>query len=308
MDYLLRFKSHFYSQTFSSDLSIRLKTRFYLGLAVNACFLILLINDLLYHAPLSKTLIDEFEYPRLALLILWIIIMGYFCRRTQKLKRYATVIQVILDIIMVFIASTDFFWILASHASETPTDIRGDEVIGWSTGVLFSCSLFLINSWQTRIIACIFKFIIFTLVTLISIELSEWKIGILGAILLLQSYTVYNRERYDRRQHIERMKVFQDSQAVLKILDDITEGILIIDECTRIRYMNMPVKKIFRSDTPSLNDLFSKITVKSVSSSQDRCKIPCSVNCISNERDLMLFNREIRWICTMKKFHHICFG
>lgn len=308
MDCLLRFKSHFYSQTFSSDLSTRLKPRFYLGLVVNACFLVLLINTLLYHAPLSKTLIDECEYTRLALLILWIIIMGYFCRRTQKLKRSATVLQVVLDTIMVAIASTDFFWILANRAAETPADIRGDEVVGWSTGVLFSCSLFLINSWHTRILACIVKFIIFTTVTLVSTELSEWKVGILGAILLLQSYTVYNRERYDRRQHIERMKVFQDSQAVLKILDDITEGILIIDECTRIRYMNMPVKKIFRSDTPSANDLFSKITVKSISSSQDRCKIPCTVNRISNKRELMLFNRGIRWICTMKKFHHICFG
>ncbi len=94
----------------------------------------------------------------------------------------------------------------------------------------------------------------------------------------MQAYAVYNRERYDRNQHIERIKIFQDSQAVLKILDDITEGILIIDESKNILYTNSPVKSMLQTDNPNLNQLFSGVSVKMVSSEQSLCKISYRVN------------------------------
>lgn len=290
MDLLLRFKSRTHSQTFSSDLSIRLRNRFYLGLAVNGGYVILIINDITTHSSIDKKFMSSWCYTRLALVIIWTLLMQCFCRKTTILMRYANLIQGILDGIMVFCAATDFMWVTTNQTYLSAVDVRGEELVSWSTGLIFSCSLLLINSWIIRIVACIAKFIILTLVIYTSVDISNWKIGILAVVLIIQAYTVYNRERYDRIQHIERIKVFQDSQAVLKILDDITEGILIIDESRNIRYSNMPVKKIFQSSNPKLNHLFANVSVKNVSSTDKKFSTSYMVNIshhISNRGCLM---------------------
>ena len=307
MDFLLRFKSLVHNQTFSETLSLRLKSRCYLGVAVIAGYIVLLINDALTNSESKANHIWDFS--RRSLLIVWILVMQYFCRKTIKLIRYATIIQVLLDLIIVFLASTDYAWTIIKDGDPVgPADIRGGKLIGWDNGVLFSCSLLLINSWYLRILACIIKFVIFATLMLTASDVLDWHVGILAVVLLVQAYAVYNRERFDRNRHIDSIKIFQDSQAVLKILDDITEGILIIDEFKNILYMNSPVKKIFQTDNPRLTQLFANVSVKSVSSVNNSCNISYTVNwfimkCLSSRFFLI---REIRWTSIMKRFHRFC--
>eukprot|EP00331_Platyophrya_macrostoma_P033664 CAMPEP_0176434962 /NCGR_PEP_ID=MMETSP0127-20121128/17015_1 /TAXON_ID=938130 /ORGANISM="Platyophrya macrostoma, Strain WH" /LENGTH=654 /DNA_ID=CAMNT_0017817851 /DNA_START=470 /DNA_END=2437 /DNA_ORIENTATION=+ len=89
--------------------------------------------------------------------------------------------------------------------------------------------------------------------------------GLLAQIVLIYGFSFYITEKFLRQDYLEKRKIYDDSEAVKSILDDITEGIVIIEKKSNILYLNQPVQKMFKLENKqNTEELFNKIKIKSI--------------------------------------------
>jgi sensor histidine kinase regulating citrate/malate metabolism len=79
----------------------------------------------------------------------------------------------------------------------------------------------------------------------------------------------YFHEKYQRLDFLEKRKIYDNYEAIKKIFDDISQGIMIVDNKNQIVYSNQAVHRLFnepqdQEPSLSLTNLLSKVRVKSM--------------------------------------------
>ena len=265
MNVWLGFKNSKHNDAYVSDFPTRLKRKFIIGLIINGwfalCFVIQRIT--LSTAPLSFS--EQWAFIKIAISLFWIIGIFSIRLKLEKFRKYHKLIFIIFDIVQCCVALN--FYPILSSGSEKSAGIQ-QTTITWSSGLNYIAAVLLIESWQIRV-AHVFSQVLLFLVYIGSVE----KIGAPVLIFLINAFLMYAsffyiREKFTRMEFLEKRKMYENSEAVKSILDDITEGIVIINKQKKILYLNQPVQKMLKlNQHETTDDIFSRIRIKSVISS-----------------------------------------
>ena len=264
MNCILAFKQKEHYGAYLSGFSIRLKKRFFLGLIINALIaIVVLIQYLLSPQSYSREVLAWFGI-RTILSAVWIVGIYYILRRLSRYSKYSRMIDLTLDVVGM-ITSANMLSVLGSVQCEYYGSM-GLYVYGWSQGLLFVSVISIIGSWRLKALGTFLQ-IGFFIVSLFR----EYQAGAevvtirLVQVLIMYIAVIYIEERYERSDFLEKRKIYEDSEAIKTILNDITEGILIVSPERQILYANKPVEQMFGLKELTLQDLFSQIKVVSAS-------------------------------------------
>mgnify|MGYP003877460177 FL=1 len=97
-----------------------------------------------------------------------------------------------------------------------------------------------------------------------NIELPKIMIYYLIQVFLIYAISSYIRERYWRIESLQKIKLYQETESIKKVLDDVLEGIVVIDAKKKILYLNESAEKMFQRKISSLEDLFSDFKIKAM--------------------------------------------
>ena len=146
--------------------------------------------------------------------------------------------------------------------------------MGWLTCIGCFSIYYVVVSWWIKAIAPIIQ-IVYFLVFIVQAEFYWPAILIFAAeSAIMYLCYVYIHEKYMRKDFIEKRKVYENYEAIMKIFDDIIQGIMIVDQEYKIIYSNRTVDLMFNLQRPqevgsSIERLFSEIQVKTISPRMD---------------------------------------
>ena len=276
MNCLLEFKQKEHYGAYLRGFSIRLRKRFFLGLIINILIaIVFVIQYLISPQSYSCGMLIWFGI-RTALSFLWIVGIYYILRRLSKYSKYSRTIDLTLDLVAL-ITNANFISVVGNVDPEIFGDL-GLYIYGWTFGVIFTCLLSKIGSWRLKVLGIVFQTCFFVM----SLHLKSQPGKVLVYLRLVQvilTYiaVIYIEERYERSDFLEKRKIYEDSEAIKTILNDITEGILIVSPESQILYANRPVEQMFRLKELTLQALFAEIRVVSMSHNILKCAIEKSI-------------------------------
>lgn len=218
---------------------------------------------------------------RTGLAFIWIVTTYCILRRLNRHPRYSRKIDISLDVLSLM-TSANLYSVVGNFECESFGTV-GVFTYGWCLGIAFICAITIIGSWRIRALA-IFLQVSFFIIVGFAVQQYSTVINTLRLIQALVVYLVviYIEERYLRFEFLEKRKIYEDSEAIKKILDDITEGILIVSPEKQILYANKPMKLMFNLAELTLDGLFAQIRVVSMSGNVLKSAIEKSILEISS--------------------------
>lgn len=150
----------------------------------------------------------------------------------------------------------------------------GFMLFGWVLCTMFHSIFDLVGNFGFRIVAyfCTLAAIFIPLV----LQESDWD-GIICAVIeafLIYAFYTYNSEKYEKISYLERYRANNDFRTVTKILGDVIEGIVIIDEDDTILYSNEAVSNMIGDEEITVQSVFSKLKVRAVNNPEGTSVIP----------------------------------
>ena len=267
MNFWLGFKNHDHDQAFVSEFSIRIKRKLIIGLIINAWYAISVTATILIERrATTASFSGVWAVTKVAIALLWIIGVFSIRLKLEKFRKYHALIFFLFDIVQCCVALT-FFGVSPGRLG----DVGTLRVLtnGWTSGLQYAASLLLIDSWQIRVLHIIVQITIHSVCNGIADNSNVSVIIFLVDTFFMYALFFYFSEKFKRMEFLEKRKIYEDSEAVKTILDDITEGIVIINRQKKIVYLNQPVQKMFRLEQhKTADDLFSRIKIKSMMSSE----------------------------------------
>ena len=265
MNICLRFKNKAHNQAFVSDFSTRIKRKSIKGLIINGCFAAgIIAQQIAKNQPITSRA-EGWSLIKVAIALLWIVGIFFISLKLERVKKCHKLIFLLFDIVQCCAALS---FIPMSHSAFKE---MGDNLalsIGWGAGLQYIAGILLIDSWQIRTAHVFFQSIFYTLNLAFNGQSTYSSYIYLIDSIVMYVLFFYFSEKFTRMEFLEKRKMYEDSEAVKSILDDITEGIVIITRQSKILYMNQPVQKMFRLEQQkTTEELFSRIKIKSMMSS-----------------------------------------
>lgn len=263
MNVWLGFKNSKHYDAYVSNFPTRVKRKFIIGLIVNGSFAVSVIAQRIALGAKPTSFAEKWALTKISISLLWIIGVFSIRLKLEKFKKYHKLIFFLFDIVQ-SCAAFNF------HPIVSMGKVAGIQpsTITWISGLHYVAALLLIESWKIRVVH-VFSQVLLFLVYIESVE----KITIPVLVFLIIAFLMFSsffyfREKFTRMEFLEKRKMYEDSEAVKSILDDITEGIVIINKQKKILYLNQPVQKMLKlNQHETTDDIFSRIRIKSVISS-----------------------------------------
>ena len=261
MNILLQFKQKSHSEAYDHDLQLQVTKRL---IMVVIWALIQVFGTIANLVTMKVMIMTAFDISKMA--TIFVLLAGLIVLRCklQKVKKYLSKINIVLDVCLIWAQ-----FILFPYVGKNGLDSFGKlGVFTLSWCVCLGCysTYFAVANWWLRAIVPILQ-IIFFLVPTIQQEIL-WPFILVFAIECMVIYVafIYVYELYQRKDFLEKRKVYENYEALMQIFDDIIQGVMIVDTNYNLIYSNRTIGSLisYTQNTRSLESLFSDIQVKSM--------------------------------------------
>lgn len=269
MNIFLQFKKKSHSEAYAHDLESQVNKRLWM-ITVSV---ILNITSLLISWAIVKVVsISTFDLTKAVALYTILVSLCFLKCKFRRMKKYIGKMNFLMDLCLIY-CSFQAFPLINPHLLDPLTKL-GAFTLMWSISLTSFTSTYVFANWWLRAIGPIIQLIYFVVPTV-----QREPIPILRSIILhiaiesLIGYfcIIYIFERYQRKDFLEKRKVHENYEAIMKIFDDIIQGVMIADPNYKLIYSNRTIDSMFgqRQEHHSLENLFSQIQVKSISPQLD---------------------------------------
>ena len=285
MNIFLQFKNQNYVQAYTHDFQLQLKKR---GVMITFTAIVYVIANGIsigLNPNLGPTSSKVILFLRLATGLLTLAGIHCLIKYASKCKKHIAKINIILDSL---IALTPFVvYPLAGNLAIDAFSKLGVYIWAWSAAFGALAMNITFGNWWMKAVVTITQYVYF-FIFLFQREKYAVPIFIFGVeVIILYLVLTYIQERYERLNFLEKRKIYDNYEAIKKIVDDISQGIMIVDQSNEVIYANRIVYTILTQDpqTVSLSTLFSQVFVKSISP-------PISAEIMATERVISMQDSE----------------
>ena len=264
MNIFLQFKKKSHSLAYDHDLELQVTKRLWMVVVAAITNLSSMFTN---WGILKKVQVGTYELTKtIAILLLLAGLILLKCK-FHKVKKYLGKINFLLDLFLIYCSFMPYPWVNPNQFDiftklETVTAM-------WSISLLcFTCTYAIANWWLRATIPMI------QIISYLVPTVQRAQIPILGKFILvacihcliLYFCTIYIYELFQRKDFLEKRKVYENYEAIMRIFDDIIQGVIIVDPNYNLIYSNRTFRSIFNQDSRSrpVESLFSQIRVKSI--------------------------------------------
>ena len=265
MNCLLQFRNKNHFEAYSHDLVLQLRKRvtmvFYMGVVFAVVYVIMYATNSVTIDPKSKTLV----FVRMTMVAVGVVGLSLVMRFIQRLKRYLGILNLIFDIGVMFTSAS--FYPIVGNISIERLDTPGVYIWAYSYSLLAAAIYFLLAHWWMKMLTATAQIGFFLYFIIRDQENPIPSVGAALHGLVLYIILIYINEKYERIHFLEKQKIYENYEALMKIFDDISQGILIIDQQYHKVYSNRTINVMFEKQSEEewrAEDLFSEFQVKSI--------------------------------------------
>lgn len=267
MNCLLQFRDKSHFKKYSHGILLQLKKRLDLLLVLAAGFLIarviLYTTNTNLRDPRSKYIVIV----RVFLVTLGVAIAVLLKTYARKLKKHFGVLNIVLDISLMI--SQLHLYPLIDNIIIDELDHLSIFLWGWAASLHAVATYSLFVNWWMRAVTAIFQMTFFLVfMGKLDKDSSHLAGSFVQALnsLIFYLFVTYSDEKYQRKDFLEKRRISENYEALLKIFDDISQGITITDLDYREIYSNKTINVMF-DKTPgawNVKDLFAEFSVKAI--------------------------------------------
>ena len=263
MNILLRFKQKNHAEAYAHDLQLQVTKR----LAMVIIWALLHVAEkffsLGYYKAVSMTPYDISKMTTIFVLVAGLVILRCNLRRTRK---FFTAVNLFLDLCLIW-AQFVLYPLVGKGSLDIFTKL-GIFAYSWLICISVISTYLAIANWWIKLSIPIIQ-IVYILVPTIQQEhklLSPVLIYLACQSAVLYFSYIYIYELFQRKDFLEKRKVYENYEAIMQIFHDIIQGVIIVDPHYNIIYKNRTSGVMFNlaQNTRSLDSLFSHIQVKSI--------------------------------------------
>ena len=265
MNCLLQFRNKNHFEAYSHDLVLQLRKRvlmiFFMGVDFIVVYVIMLATRSTSIDSGSKALV----YFRAAMVVLGVVGLFLIMKFNQKLKRFLGILNLIFDLCVMISAAT--FYPLTGGTSVNNLDKFGVYMWAYSNSLCSVAIYFLFAHWWMKMFTAAAQIFFFLHFIIRDLENPIPIAGLALQGLALYLFGIYINEKFERIHFLEKRKIYENYEALMKIFDDISQGIIIIDQQYHKVYANRTMNVMFEKDLKEdwrAEGLFSELQVKSV--------------------------------------------
>ena len=229
MDLFLQFKAKRHSKAYASNVQLQLEKRLIMMGSYAVLFTITNILTNTISAPAIVPLASKMLIVGRGIAILLALIGACLLHRySQQLKRIEPVLNFILDILIIFVLFG--YYPALGNVSVNQFTKLGVFVWTWDLCLEVCVINTVLKYWWMRVVHLLSQ----TLYFLVFVCLGEPNLApiLIYAIQIIILYlgSSYFQERYQRWDFLDKRKMYDNYEALKKIFDDISQGILIADD------------------------------------------------------------------------------
>ena len=260
MNIFLQFKKKSHSEAYDHDLEIQVSKRLSMIIVMSIINVISMCSNWILAKRVSMATYDATKRAAIIALLIGLCLLKW---KFHRVKKYLGKINFVLDLCLMYFMFVPFP--LIGPKQFDPLTKLGTVTLMWSISLICFTSTYAISNWWLRALGPIIQVIYFFVPTYYGEKF--WSIILIATIecLLLYGGFIYVYELYQRKDFLEKRKVYENNEALMKIFDDIIQGVMIVDPHYKLIYSNKTIDKMFNKPKGewSLDHLFSQIQVKS---------------------------------------------
>ena len=265
MNCLLQFRNKNHFEAYSHDLVLQIRKRafmvFFMAVDFAIVYTTMYATNSVTIDPKSKTLIT------LRGVMVGVGVVGFFLsmKYNKRLRRHLGLLNLIFDV-AVMIASATFYPIVGNISVEE-LDKFGVYMWAYSTSLCAVAIYFLIAHWWMKMLTATAQIGFFLYFIIRDQENPIPIVGVAWQGLALYLFAIYINEKFERIHFLEKRKIYENYEALMKIFDDISQGIVIIDQQYHKVYSNRTINAMFEKQAEEnwqTEDLLSEFQVKSI--------------------------------------------
>ena len=266
MDIFLRFKNKKHAEAYSCDMENQVQRRIVmLGIGGSVSLAIYPFMSQFVPKVVNKT-----SQILLTLRLIFMVVnfIGHLLLKKymHRLKPLVPTLINLLDLSSM--AAVFVVYPIAANISIDDFSKLGVYVWAWSAAFGTISAYLILASWWMKLLSASAQMAFF-LYFVVKREPLYSPIFIFGMTgLLTFVFLSYTQEIFQKKDFLEKRKIYDNYEALMRIFDDICQGIIIMDTKLKITYANRTVDAMFKRQSSQkvvkIEELFAEIQVKAV--------------------------------------------
>ena len=266
MDIFLRFKNKKHAEAYAYDLKYHIQNRlFMLGTGVSVSSAVYAFTSI-FNPNVGNKASQLLVAVRFALTLLALI--GYYLLKKymHRVKPYASKLVILLDAIS--LAGQFVIYPISGNIVVDNFSKLGVYVWAWCAAFcVFSVYIILLNWWMKMLnVALQMGFFLYFVIKREPLYSPIISLALMGVFCF--TFLSYMQEMFQKRDFLEKRKLYDNYEALKRIFDDICQGIIIVDTKFNTIYANRTVEAMFNRQSSQkgvvVEELFAEVQVKTV--------------------------------------------
>ena len=265
MNIFLRFKKKHHSTAYSENVQLQLKKRMIMLFLVT---LKLVMGTIVVYA-ISPVAGPFYNYLITGGRILsnLIALVGIYCLNKcfQRLYKHIHKLNIVFDILII-IGQVVIYPAVGRYVNT----LGKLEIFVWAWSNAITCysTIYVLANWWMKILIITAQSVFFLAYVIEGGNAPPSIVSNLLHSVALYLLITYFSERYQRFDFLERRKAFENHEAIKRIFDDISQGIMIIDQNDDIVYSNRTINIMFSQEgaaATKVKEMFCQIHLRKIS-------------------------------------------
>ena len=265
MNIFLRFKKKHHSTAYSENVQLQLKKRMIMLFLVT---LKLVMGTIVVYA-ISPVAGPFYNYLITGGRILsnLIALVGIYCLNKcfQRLYKHIHKLNIVFDILII-IGQVVIYPAVGRYVNT----LGKLEIFVWAWSNAITCysTIYVLANWWMKILIITAQSVFFLAYVIEGGNAPPSVVSNLLHSVALYLLITYFSERYHRFDFLERRKAFENHEAIKSIFDDISQGIMIIDQNDDIVYSNRTINTMFSQEgaaATKAKEMFCQIHLRKIS-------------------------------------------
>mgnify|MGYP001224405144 CR=1 FL=1 len=266
MDIFLRFKNKKHAEAYSYDLEQQVHNRFFM-IGTGACVASTIYVIMYAFNPKVGNQASQILLT-LRFILTTLSLLGYYLLKMymKRIKPLAPKLLVILDIIC--LAAQFVIYPISGNVAVDNFSKLGVYVWAWCAAFCaFTMYIILLNWWMKMFnLVLQMGFFLYFVIKREPVYTPILTLALIGVLSFV--FLSYMQEMFQKRDFLEKRKLYDNYEALKRIFDDICQGIIIVDTKFNTIYANRTVEAMFNRQSSQkgvvVEELFAEVQVKTV--------------------------------------------
>ena len=267
MDIFLRFKNKKHAEAYACDLEYQVQTRLVmLSIGMSVSITVYTIMSV-FNPNLGNKASQLLVAVRFSLTL--VALLGYYLLKKymHQVQPYASKLVILLDIVC--LVGQFVIYPISGNIAVDNFSKLGVYVWAWCAAFGAFSVYFILTNWWLKMLNIVLQMAFFLYFVVKREPIFTPILNLCFIAVFSFVFLSYTQEMYQKKDFLEKRKLYDNYEALKRIFDDISQGIVIVDTEFKTIYANRTIASMLNRHSPQkavvIEELFSEIQVRAIS-------------------------------------------